>query len=425
VHRPAGRCDCFLPRSLLLGGWPNECTQLALPAYTRGVKASSTPKPKVRAPSSALLREFLTWAALAALLGSVLALAGTLTWLGWEGLLSRSPGPIPVPPWLASWGPPSGDLLAALSLLGAYRLLDGRSWVATAGGAVLLLRLAASASFVLWSALRVPGQVPASGELPLVPFALLQASLWLGPAATLLLALGGLLAEADRRLVAVLLGLTAFGQPLVFALDALPGEAFYLSGAMVLMLGWPSGGITLPEATLFALLALLLLRGARQRALGRLWGRIARENGRKARRLYEEGLGRGELSALKDVASEDFRDLRHGERGKRGMERVVLRLRGSFPDLAVSVEGQEADGDLVRTRLTLSGTDRGGVMWYPPTGRRVTFPAAFEDRFSGGQLVEHGGGADTEGLLRQLGHHEQDEPSGQGPTHGDPAPTNF
>jgi predicted ester cyclase len=194
---------------------------------------------------------------------------------------------------------------------------------------------------------------------------------------------------------------------------------------MVLMLGWPSGGITLPEATLFALLALLLLRGARQRALGRLWGRIARENGRKARRLYEEGLGRGELSALKDVASEDFRDLRHGERGKRGMERVVLRLRGSFPDLAVSVEGQEADGDLVRTRLTLSGTDRGGVMWYPPTGRRVTFPAAFEDRFSGGQLVEHGGGADTEGLLRQLGHHEQDEPSGQGPTHGDPAPTNF
>jgi predicted ester cyclase len=303
--------------------------------------------------------------------------------------------------------------LAALSLLGVYRLLEGRSWVATAGGVVLLLRIAASASFVLWSALRLPGQVPASGEVPFVPFVLLQASLWLGPAATLLLALGVLLAEGDRRLGAVLLGLTAFGQPLASAFDALPGEAFYLSGATVLMLGWPSGGVALPEAVLFAMLALLLLRGARQRALDKLWRRIARENGEKARRLYEEGLGRGDLSVLEDVASEDFRDLRHGELGKRGMERVVLRLRGSFPDLVVSVEGQEADRDLVRTRLTLSGTDRGGVMWYPPTGRRVAFSAAFEDRFSGGRLVEHGGEADTEGLLRRLGHHVRDEPSRQ------------
>ena len=382
-------------------------------AYTGGVQASAAPEPKLRAPCPALLREPLTWAAIAALLGSALALTGTLSWLGWESVLSRSPGPIPVPPWLASWGPPSGDLLAALSLLGAYRLIEVRSWAAMAGGFVLLLRLAASASFLLWAALRLPGQLPASGELPLAPFLLLQASLWLGPAATLLLALGGLLAGDDRRLGAVLLGLTVFGQPLVFAFDALPGEAFYLSGATVLMLGWPSGGITLPEAVLFALLAHLLLRGARQRALGMIWQRIARENGQKARRLYEEGLGRGDLSALEDVVSENFRDLRHGERGRRGMERVVLRLRESFPDLVVSVEGQEADRDLVRTRLTLSGTDRGGVMWYPPTGRRVAFSVAFEDRFSGGRLVEHGGGADTKGLLRQLGHHEQDEPSRQ------------
>jgi hypothetical protein len=36
--------------------------------------------------------------------------------------------------------------------------------------------------------------------------------------------------------------------------------------------------------------------------------------------------------------------------------------------------------------------DRGSeVMWYPPTGRRVSFEAEFVDRFSGGLLVEHGG----------------------------------
>jgi len=110
------------------------------------------------------------------------------------------------------------------------------------------------------------------------------------------------------------------------------------------------------------------------------------------------------------LASEDFRDLRHGSRGRLGMERVFTRLRASFPDLAVRVEGQEAEGDLVRTRLKLSGTDRGGVLWYPPTGRRAAFSATFEDRFSGGKLLEHGGSTDTEGLLRQLGHHEGGRP---------------
>jgi predicted ester cyclase len=318
-----------------------------------------------------LLREPLTWAALAALVGSAVALAGTLFWLGWESMLSSSPGPIPVPPWLASWGPPLGDLVATLSLLGAYRLLEKRSWAAMAGGVLLLLRLAASVSFVLYSALWPPGQIPASGELPFVFFILLQASLWLGPAATLLLALSGLLTEGKRRLGAVLLGLAVCGQPLVFAFGALPGEGFYLSGATVLLLGWPSGGINLPEAVLFVLVALLLLGGARQRALVRLWEGIARENREKARRLYEEGLGRGNLAALKGIAAREFVDLRHGRRGERGMERVVLKLRESFPDLVVSVEGQEADHDLVRTRLTLSGTDRGGVLFHPPTGRRV------------------------------------------------------
>jgi predicted ester cyclase len=376
------------------------------------VGTSITPGTTVRPSYSALLREPLTWAAIAALAGTTVALAGTLSWLIWESVISASSGPIPVPPWLASWAPPSGDLLTQFSLFGVYLLLARRSWTALAGCALLLMRLAASASFVLYSALWMPGQLPASVELPSVPFLLLQGSLWLAPAAMLLLALNALFSESKRRLGAVLLGLGVCGQPLVFAYEALPGEGFYLSGATVLLLGWPSGGINLPEAALFVYLALLLLRGAYQQTLNGLRESIARENQEKTRRLYEEGLGRGDLSLLKGMVSENFRDLRHGGRGEEGMERVVLRLRESFPDLVVSVDAQEADRDLVRTHLTLSGTDRGkGVMWYPPTGRRASFSAEFVDRFSrDGQLVEHDGSTDTEGLLRQLGHFAEDRP---------------
>jgi predicted ester cyclase len=377
------------------------------------MEAAAAHDPAVRASSSALLREPLTWAAIAALVGTTVGLAGTLSWLAWEGMLNTSTGPIPVPPLLASWAPPAGGILATLSLFGVCRLLERESWIAEAGGILLLLWLAASLSFILYSALWVPEQIPASGKLPIPFFLLLQVSLWSGPAATLLLSLSALLTEGKRRLGAVLLGLGILGQPLVFAFDALPGEVFYLSASTVLLLGWPGGSVNLPEAAIFILLGVLLLREARQQVLDTLRKSIAQENGEKVRRLYEEGLGRGRLSVVKELVSEDFRDLRHGERGKQGMERIVLTLRESFPDLMVSVEEQEADYGLVRTCLKLSGTDRGGVLWFRPTGRHATFSAHFEDRFRAGEVVQHDGKTDTEGLLRQLGHPEEETSPGR------------
>lgn len=141
----------------------------------------------------------------------------------------------------------------------------------------------------------------------------------------------------------------------------------------------------------------------RGRALAKEERLQAEENCEKALRLYEVGLGKNDPSVVVKVVSEDFHDPRRGVRGKGGMGRIVTDLWASYPDLEVSVEG-----DVVRTRLVLSGTDRGsGVMWYPPTGRRVSFEAEFADRFRGGELVEHTGWVDTEELLRQLGHHRE------------------
>ena len=169
------------------------------------------------------------------------------------------------------------------------------------------------------------------------------------------------------------------------------------------LLGWYSPGLSLLEAPLWVLLGAMFLRRARAGALGEAFRVREKENLAAARRLYEEGLGRGDASVVDDLVSEDFRDLKRGSRGRPTMGRVISDLRRSYPDLAVSIEGQEADDDLVRTRVVLSGTDGGGVLWYPPTGRRATFAAEFVDRFSNGRLIEHSGEADTEGLLRQLG----------------------
>lgn len=130
---------------------------------------------------------------------------------------------------------------------------------------------------------------------------------------------------------------------------------------------------------------------------------VSQMNERLARRLYEEVWGRGELRVLDELAVQDVVDHHHGQRSVGNLKRSVKNLRVSFPDLRFELEGQETEEDRVTTRWTASGTDRGGVLWYPPTGKAVTFSGTFTDRFEDGRLVEHWGESDTPGLLRRLG----------------------
>lgn len=213
--------------------------------------------------------------------------------------------------------------------------------------------------------------------------------------------------DREARVGALLLGLCALAVPHLLVwqffsggtLGAIPQDA-----AASVLLGGIGAGVSLLEAPLWVLFGVVLFRAARQRARGEEFRAREKANARAAHRLYEGALGARDASVVDELVSEEFRDLKSGARGRLGMKRVFSALRSSYPDLSVSVEDQDAEGDLVRTRLILSGTDEGGVMWYPPTGRRASFSAVFTDRFRNGRLVEHAGEADTEGLLRQLGH---------------------
>lgn len=122
-----------------------------------------------------------------------------------------------------------------------------------------------------------------------------------------------------------------------------------------------------------------------------------------ARRLYDEVWGAGDVATLDELAAPDFRDRRYDNPGPEGLKRAILDLRHTFPDLGFSVEQQHADGDTVTTRCRFSGTDRGGLLWYPPTNKHADFTATYTDHFSNGKLTEHDGGADMPDLLKQLG----------------------
>jgi predicted ester cyclase len=360
----------------------------------------ATDHPTIEVPPAKLLRQPLFWASAAAFVGVVVGLAGTFSMAAWM-VVWRGPG-AHILEALSLLGIP-GYILAVLSLLGVPALLGRRSRALRIGTALLLVwlpvELAVELAYILYFALWYPkGFHSPFLTIPSV------ATVLLGSAVVLSLGMGAFFSGA-RKLGAVLLILGVPTGSLFFGVhNAVTGTneiSQQLAVTTTLLFGDELG---VSEACLFALLGAMLLGGARRRVLAK----AEEENCKKALRLYEVGLGKNDPSVVEEVVSEDFRDPRRGVSGKGGMGRFVSDLWASCPDLEFSVEGQEAEGDIVRTRLVLSGTDRGsGVMWYPPTGRWVSFGAEFADRFRRGELVEHTGSVDTEGLLRQLGHHRE------------------
>ncbi len=126
-------------------------------------------------------------------------------------------------------------------------------------------------------------------------------------------------------------------------------------------------------------------------------------NLRRARQFYERAFALKDLSVLDDILDPEVSDEVHRLKGRRNFERSILDLHASFPDLHVSIEEQSAHDDTVDTHLLFSGTDRGGVLWYPPTGRSASFRASFQDHFRDGRLVRHAGWVDMQNLRHQLG----------------------
>ena len=360
-----------------------------------------------RVPSARLLREPLSWAGVAAILGAVVGLAGTFSTAAFFGDLTAG-ATYPPPGWLAA---PLGQSLAIASLPGVLALAGrtiprrGTRIARICGISLVGLFLAIQAAIVVVGLGWISFGDGGAGGRPPVFIVVYLAGLVLPGVIPLPFALVALLGR-ERRVGALLVGLAAFGIPFLLVWQTLLGGIFGQLPEQItalMLLGGLGVGVSLLAAPLWVLLGVVLLRRSRERALGKAFRSQEKGNLQAARRLYEEGLARGDASILDDLVSEDFRDPRSGARGRLAMERVFAALWKSYPDLSVEIDEQEAGNDTVRTRLLLSGTDEGGVLWYPPTNRRASFAAEFTDRFSDGRLVEHSGETDTGDLLRQLG----------------------
>lgn len=76
----------------------------------------------------------------------------------------------------------------------------------------------------------------------------------------------------------------------------------------------------------------------------------------------------------------------------------------SFPDAAEEILDAFSDGTMVGVRLRFSGTQRGPLGPFPPSGRRMTAEYLAFYRLENGRIAESWAEWDNLSGLRQLGH---------------------
>jgi len=132
------------------------------------------------------------------------------------------------------------------------------------------------------------------------------------------------------------------------------------------------------------------------------------EHVRLARRAFEEGWSKGNLSVIDELVGANYIGYDPAQpeptRGPAEFKQAILGYRAAFPDLTFTIEEAYAIGpDRTLVRWTGRGTHQGDLMGIPPTGKQGTVGGLTLSRFDNGKVVEEHTNWDTLGLLRQLG----------------------
>ena len=119
----------------------------------------------------------------------------------------------------------------------------------------------------------------------------------------------------------------------------------------------------------------------------------------------------GDFSRVLEIFAPDYVMHQHhdsatggtGDLGLKAMRDFAHEVRTGFPDFHDTTDLQLAEGDLVATRFTSSGTHTGPFQGVAPTGRKLSWTGIVIDRVQDGRIVESWGNWDMVGMLQQLG----------------------
>ena len=124
------------------------------------------------------------------------------------------------------------------------------------------------------------------------------------------------------------------------------------------------------------------------------------------RRFVEELVNQGNMAVAPELVAPDFHELDPfpGQApGRAGLLESIERLRTAFPDLTWRIEEMVAEGEMVASLNSWSGTHRGEFLGIAPTGRRVSISCMIFDTYEDGKLKKSRLMLNVLSLLQQVG----------------------
>lgn len=118
---------------------------------------------------------------------------------------------------------------------------------------------------------------------------------------------------------------------------------------------------------------------------------------------WNDGNVRDDLLSANAIDHSQVGGKQKSDPGSASFKGIVGMFRGAMPDVKLTIEDQIYVADKVVHRWRLNGTDTGGMMGMPPSGKALTFTGTTTVRMEDGKIAERWANVDELGLLQQLG----------------------
>lgn len=130
------------------------------------------------------------------------------------------------------------------------------------------------------------------------------------------------------------------------------------------------------------------------------------EDNKAAARMLYDIWSEGNLDKVDTIVAEDYAShsrLPGVTPDREGLKQWMAGVRVAFPDVHFTVEHQVAEGDFVVTRWSATGTHKGEMMGFAPTGKKSKVTGINITRYENGKSVEAWGEWDALGMVQSMG----------------------